>query len=1273
MESTPNKDKVNIFISYSHRDEKYFKELLTELNILQRSGDVHQVFHDQLLKSSRDRDAALTQYLEQSNLIIFLISPDALDSPFVQKEIVHALNKKKNDGTVILPVLVKPVSPSHDLTRLPNLYSPEGVSLYHWKDRRQGWSLVVEELKRRMKSITAQAVRLLIQKAREHHSLVLDLGNCDLTEIPEEVLDLDWLEGLILGNTKEGSNNEQLRFYEEARTAKKLWTKRWFTRNEGPSNNLLHCDFEPLLKLQNLHFLNIDGCMADALKFDFTRFDHLEILLAGNNPDAKRMRLSKSSTAVLTRGPNYSRPFPELKMLSLCGCDITVLPDGFLDAIAPGIQYLNLSFNPGLDLPFSLPEKNHFKELKALDLYATNLNSYLGFQQLDSVQSLSKLRWLNLNSCGLTAFVLPFVLPNLHTLYLNGNLLEAVETGVLKRLKRLFLSHCGARSLQLLKDNVTIEELDITGNDVTDIAPLQVLKGLRILACTNNAITDISPLAALKNLEVLYASINKIARLFPLQSLPKLKVIDLRDNSIEAGEELKGLLTLPALEELHVDNNPLRDIDPNVLRTLTGIESLRAYFRNLEQQDQVVNNEVKLILVGNSTAGKSTLRRMLQGKGFDDREGTTHGIICDEWLLAPAEQNGAPLRVHMWDFGGQEYYHETHKLFFSQNTVYVILWEQKTNCNEVKETKVNINSEDSVSSHDEYIEHYSCEYWLKNIRHYAPDGPVILIQNKIDKYHDPEAGLNARIQRMPDSFLDEFGVAHSFELSLKKVQEEKEDFLYDYKKFLHVLKRSLWQTAGAFKLEADFCAVKDGILQRKNENTWSLSDFETFCRRQHPEIDLQRLTSYLRNISVILHFGDREELKDLVIINPVWVSEQIYKVLDKTVLGNSGRFTEAHVQGILNKDARSFLALMNQLQIIFQEKDSKNYVAPQYLPDSNINRYYHLLKDKMQRRFVLEFPRFLPKTIMNSILSRYAADAIEHSYYRYGLAFSTKYEQLNILEYDFSRNQIHFYSSKENDDQYNIRDIFEGILSLFDNIRIDEATLTTLDEEIQQKLSNGKVKVLLSIDGETFVNWNQLFLDRAKMVQENRVLIPERGQEIHAGAFSTFYLPKTRLLDKKTDAKSKPVKVFVSYAHKDEAYKDELLEHLSGLRRQGFIEQWTDRAILAGDKWDDSIRKSLAEAQVVLFLVSPSFLASDYIQDNEIRIALERNRPQEHGGVKIVPVPIRNCDIDSSPLKDFQSAIGDLKPVSAWSNRDEAWMDVVNKLKIMIREKFLNS
>ena len=92
---------------------------------------------------------------------------------------------------------------------------------------------------------------------------------------------------------------------------------------------------------------------------------------------------------------------------------------------------------------------------------------------------------------------------------------------------------------------------------------------------------------------------------------------------------------------------------------------------------------------------------------------------------------------------------------------------------------------------------------------------------------------------------------------------------------------------------------------------------------------------------------------------------------------------------------------------------------------------------------------------------------------------------------------------------------------------------------------------------------------------------------------------------------TRAIEVFYSYAHEDEKLCDELEKHLANLRRQRIIASWYDHDISGGKQWDDEIKNHLDRATVILLLISPDFMTSDYCNDVEVARAMERHEAGE--------------------------------------------------------------
>lgn len=145
----------------------------------------------------------------------------------------------------------------------------------------------------------------------------------------------------------------------------------------------------------------------------------------------------------------------------------------------------------------------------------------------------------------------------------------------------------------------------------------------------------------------------------------------------------------------------------------------------------------------------------------------------------------------------------------------------------------------------------------------------------------------------------------------------------------------------------------------------------------------------------------------------------------------------------------------------------------------------------------------------------------------------------------------------------------------------------------------------------------------------------------------------------------KKIKIFFSYSHKDEDLRDKLAEHLSLLKRNDVISEWHDREITAGSDVHDEINKNLDSADIILLLVSSSFLASDYCYDNELQRAMERHRSKD---AKVIPIILRPCEWRDSPFGSLAAFPTNGEPVTKWENEDEAFLNIAQAIRKAVGE-----
>lgn len=147
--------------------------------------------------------------------------------------------------------------------------------------------------------------------------------------------------------------------------------------------------------------------------------------------------------------------------------------------------------------------------------------------------------------------------------------------------------------------------------------------------------------------------------------------------------------------------------------------------------------------------------------------------------------------------------------------------------------------------------------------------------------------------------------------------------------------------------------------------------------------------------------------------------------------------------------------------------------------------------------------------------------------------------------------------------------------------------------------------------------------------------------------------------------KEAPLSIFISYAHEDELMCEQLETHLSLLRRQGWIADWHDRQILAGQEWARAIDQHLETASIILLLISPDFLASDYCYDIEMRRALERHARSE---AHVIPIILRPVDWTNAPFAALQCFPHDGRAVSQWSDPDLAFREITRGIRHAVEQ-----
>ena len=146
------------------------------------------------------------------------------------------------------------------------------------------------------------------------------------------------------------------------------------------------------------------------------------------------------------------------------------------------------------------------------------------------------------------------------------------------------------------------------------------------------------------------------------------------------------------------------------------------------------------------------------------------------------------------------------------------------------------------------------------------------------------------------------------------------------------------------------------------------------------------------------------------------------------------------------------------------------------------------------------------------------------------------------------------------------------------------------------------------------------------------------------------------------ESTKRPLKVFITYSHKNRVEKDKLITQLAGLKDDGLITIWHDQDMLAGDKWRETIFSNLADSDLLLYLTSSHSLVSNNC-NKEFKAALDSR-------IRVIPIILKRCNWLDHQLSDFQCLPlkGKPIPISNWENENDGWQNVVEGIQKTIFE-----
>ena len=356
-----------------------------------------------------------------------------------------------------------------------------------------------------------------------------------------------------------------------------------------------------------------------------------------------------------------------------------------------------------------------------------------------------------------------------------------------------------------------------------------------------------------------------------LAKLTNLAFLDLSDNQM-TDEGVKFLVNIPNLKTLYLDGNKLLRIPEELLDGGDHVLRIRKYYRLGDQEGKRQLNEAKLIVLGNEAVGKSALvDYLLYSKACGESQKTEgirilQRIDVKKWNVERKDSQ-EPLRLNVWDFGGQEVLYETHKLFLTARSLYIIVLEARRE-----------NTEDAESVlHD----------WIRAIRNRSNEEvPLLIVVNKAEWPHDLRLD-ETRLKKDYPAIKAFVRTSCRSGLGIALLRQTIIDVVH--RDMPHVRD---WFPQSYFdvKEQANELAGREFVLKP--------SQFSTICT-QHKIVDQQSqqdLLTLLDRIGVVIKHPDN------MLLDPNWLTTAIYRILTHSEVVKANGIFEADNLGKLLRD-----------------------------------------------------------------------------------------------------------------------------------------------------------------------------------------------------------------------------------------------------------------------------------------------------------------------------------------------------------------------------------
>lgn len=906
------------------------------------------------------------------------------------------------------------------------------------------------------------------------------------------------------------------------------------------------------------------------------------------------------------------------------------------------------------------------------------------------------------------------------------NLLNGIEV-LSPFFKVLYIGRTKIEKFETKEVLKNIEELNLSENPILNYINIKDFQSLKIFNANQCPVLDlvkfVGEYPVLRHIDVSNCKIG--ALIFLNGALPELEYLNVQNNDL-------GFIELgyfPNLEYLFAQGNKKLELgwpetwdhhklsilgldESNELLSLDFLEiaknsvdselreKLEEYLQFLIKHsvnESIPINRYQLILLGNTTSGKTELKYRFLGEKRENFE-STHGV---QYFLK--EIDG--IEVMGYDFGGQDYYHALHLPFFDTQSHYIIVWGNHVDKTWGDYDSFYGKSELIKSNKNKELEIllYPIEYWLNSIQYwlyrfqwssnYLISESKRNLQNEINylnklrefkEKHSNLSDEDARevffkndetkvivdiIQNVRVNTLERF-------LNIKDLKDNKrvrvdEIISFDFAKkevrtwlLKKIKNRSHIQKNSILKIVKDFGEelYKEGIVII---DQLSLKKRIKLIDNKYDDSNIYQFINSLINYKYLLFpVKNNPEVLDFYIVNIQKFSEYIYQILSKELaIGekNQGYFYKFDAFNRINCknnfEKEFVLNFLITSDIIYQVEgsDTKNprYVAPSYLP-APTDKVEILFIDSFESpdcEFV--FHKFFHPNIILQVIKYYKNE---------GLLVKNDAKE----EYLLWKNCIIIYNNSKESKQY-LK--LELLLPNIDNkLRIPTFTISRSSSGF---ISNDqfyevfiRIKDLLnqyspSIKVKTPYGNCIPFEDITNSLFEGR---NKQSQFIYSGGVLYPKYDFRHFLGDKMDA---PLKIFIAYSKYDDHYRQELRDHLvPGINAGKFI-VFDDRELEMGEKWNARLKNELEQCNIFIVLISVKLLGTAFVINTEIPEALKRKEK-----ISILPIMLSPCDWSKTGLKDF-NIYDKAQPIALFNSKGDLsineraakWQEIVNLIE----------